>query len=185
MPASSSRVPRLQGDKMIFHQGLTTDGRMRVTSLRTRFGRVDICEEGSRVRGVVLTTDMEYAGDEPETDLARDLQRYFDGEPVDFTRYDVDLSGYTPFEVRVLQATRRIPYGAVKSYKEIAEEIGKPRAYRAVAYTLSKNRSCIVIPCHRVVGHRGDLGGFSAGIEWKENLLKLEGVLRQPGYLRA
>jgi methylated-DNA-[protein]-cysteine S-methyltransferase len=149
------------------------------------FGRVDVCESGHRVRGVVLTNDTEYQGDEPETPLAKDLLRYFDGEVVDFSRYEVDLSGYTPFEVQVLQATRRIPYGAVKSYKEIAEEIGKPRAYRAVAYTLSKNRSCIVIPCHRVVSSGGDLGGFSAGIEWKVNLLKLEGVLKEPDYLRA
>ncbi len=102
---------------------------------------------------------------------------------MDFSRYSVDLSGYTPFEVRVLQAARRIPYGEVKSYREIAEEIGKPRAYKAVAYTLDKNRSFIVIPCHRVVGSRGDLGGFGSGIEWKIRLLKLEGALTEPEYL--
>lgn len=150
---------------------------MQVTSLKTPRGRVDVCEEGRRVRGVVLTDDVEHPGEVPETPLARDLQRYFEGEPVDFSGHDVDLSGYTPFEVQVLQATRRIPYGTVVSYREIAEEIGRPRAHRAVAYTLSKNRSCVVVPCHRVVGSGGELGGFSAGIEWKVHLLKLEGVL--------
>ncbi|MFQ5837276.1 MAG: methylated-DNA--[protein]-cysteine S-methyltransferase [Thermoplasmata archaeon] len=170
---------------MIWEEGLRKVDRMKVTSLRTRFGRVDVCEEGPRVQGIVLTNDTEYQGDEPQTELSRDLLRYFEGEPVDFSRYDVDLSRYTPFEVQVLQATRRIPYGSVKSYKEIAEEIGRPRAYRAVAYTLSKNRSCIVIPCHRVVGSGGDLGGFSSGVEWKVGLLKLEGVLKEPDYLRA
>lgn len=158
---------------------------MKVTSLKTRFGRVDVCEEGSKVRGVVLTDDTNYKGDEPETDLTKDLARYFSGEPVDFSKYDVDLSGYTPFEVKVLQATRRIPYGKVRSYKEIAEEIGKPRAYRAVAYTLSKNRSCIVIPCHRVIASSGELGGFSAGMDWKVGLLRLEGALKEPDYLKA
>lgn len=158
---------------------------MKVTSLRTPFGRVDVCEEAGRARGIVLTNDTEHAGDEPVTELSKDIRRYFEGEPVDFSRYDVDLSGYTPFEVQVLQATRRIPYGSVKSYRDIAAEIGKPRAYRAVAYTLSKNRSCVVIPCHRVVGSGGDLGGFSTGIEWKVGLLKLEGVLQEPDYVRA
>ncbi len=96
---------------------------------------------------------------------------------MDFTRHEVDLSGYTPFEVQVLRATRRIPYGTVKSYREVAEEVGRSRAHRAVAYTLSKNRSCIVIPCHRVIGSGGRLGGYSAGIEWKVALLTLEGAL--------
>ncbi len=166
-------------------EGLQEEDRMNVTSLRTPFGRVDVCEEGPKVRGVVLTDDTEYKGDDPRTELSRDLLRYFEGEPVEFSSYEVDLSGYTPFEVQVLQAARRIPYGTVRSYREIAEDIGKPRAYRAVAYTLSKNRSCVVIPCHRVVSSSGDLGGFSAGIEWKVNLLKLEGVLKTPDYLRA
>lgn len=157
---------------------------MRVTSLRTAFGRVDVCEEGGEARGIVLTNDTEHPGEEPGTGLSRDLKRYFDGEEVDFMEHDVDLSGYTPFEVQVLQATRRIPYGKAKTYRELAEEIGKPRAYRAVAYTLSKNRSCVVIPCHRVVGSGGDLGGFSSGIEWKVNLLKLEGTLQDPEYLK-
>lgn len=158
---------------------------MKLTSLRTEFGRVDICEEGRRARGILLTNDTDYPGDEPETELSGDLQRYFQGEDVDFLRYDVDLTGYTPFEVQVLQATRRIPYGTVKTYKEIAEEIGKPRAYRAVAYTLSKNRSCVLVPCHRVVGSGGKLGGFGPGIEWKVSLLKLEGALKGPDYLKA
>ncbi len=156
---------------------------MKVTSLRTEFGRVDVCEEGRKARGVVLTNDTDHPGEAPGTGLAKDLARYFSGEEVDFTTYDVDLTGFTPFEVRVLQATRRIPYGKVKTYREIAEEVGKPRAYRAVAYTLSKNRSCVVIPCHRVIGSGGNLGGFGPGIEWKVSLLKLEGALQGPEYL--
>lgn len=163
---------------MIWDEPVRTVARMKVTSLKTEFGRVDVCEVGAGARGIVLTDDLEHPGEKPETDLAQDLRRYFEGERVDFTQYQVDLSGYTPFEVQVLQATRRIPYGTVKSYRDLAEEIGKPRAYRAVAYTLTKNRSCVVIPCHRVVGSNGDLGGYSAGIEWKVNLLRLEGVLQ-------
>lgn len=150
---------------------------MKVTSLETEQGRVDVCEAEGKVRGVVLTEDREGGGQEPDTPLVRDLARYFAGERVDLSGHEVDYGGYTPFEVAVLQATRRIPYGETRSYREIAEEIGKPRAYRAVAYTLSKNRSCIVVPCHRVVESSGRLGGFSAGVEWKEYLLRLEGAL--------
>ncbi|MFQ5907414.1 MAG: methylated-DNA--[protein]-cysteine S-methyltransferase [Thermoplasmata archaeon] len=152
---------------------------MKVTSLQTDLGRVDVCEEGDRVRGIVLTDDMTGSWDDPDTDLSRDLERYFAGEAVDFSNYPVDFSGYTPFEVNVLQATQRIPYGEVRSYREIAEEVGQPRAHRAVAYTLSKNRSCVVVPCHRVIRSTGRLGGFSAGIEWKVHLLRIEGVLEK------
>lgn len=149
---------------------------MKVTSLKTAWGRVDVCEEGGAVRGVVLTDDTESTGEEPGTPLSRDLARYFAGEEVDLSGYEVDYGGYTPFEVTVLKATRAIPYGETRSYREVAEEIGKPRAYRAVAYTLRKNRSCVVVPCHRVIESSGRLGGFSAGREWKEGLLRLEGA---------
>lgn len=150
---------------------------MKVTSLDTERGRVDVCEAEGKVRGVVLTEDPEGGGQEPDTPLAGDLARYFAGERVDLSPHAVDYGGYTPFEVAVLKATRTIPYGETRSYREVAEEIGKPRAYRAVAYTLSKNRSCIVVPCHRVVESSGRLGGFSAGVAWKEYLLRLEGAL--------
>ncbi|MFQ5918637.1 MAG: methylated-DNA--[protein]-cysteine S-methyltransferase [Thermoplasmata archaeon] len=158
---------------------------MKVTSLQTDFGRVDVCEAEEKVRGVVLTDDVDSAGDAPETELSRELTRYFAGEEVDFSNHPVDFSGYTPFEVKVLQATQRIPYGEVRSYRDIAETIGNPRAYRAVAYTLSKNRSCVVVPCHRVIESGGRLGGFSAGIEWKVNLLQLEGVLQEEDQAKA
>ncbi|MFQ6013631.1 MAG: methylated-DNA--[protein]-cysteine S-methyltransferase [Thermoplasmata archaeon] len=158
---------------------------MKVTSLQTDFGRVDVCEEDEKVRGVVLTDDVTTSGDEAETDLSRDLERYFGGEAVDFSNQPVDFSGYTPFEVEVLQATQLIPYGEIRSYRDIAESIGKPRAHRAVAYTLSKNRSCVVVPCHRVIESSGRLGGFSAGIEWKVNLLQLEGALQGEDQAKA
>ncbi|MFQ5920237.1 MAG: methylated-DNA--[protein]-cysteine S-methyltransferase, partial [Thermoplasmata archaeon] len=92
---------------------------MKVTSLQTAFGRVDVCEADEKVRGVVLTDDVTSPGDEPETDLSRDLERYFEGESVDFSNHPVDFSGYTPFEVQVLRATQRIPYGEVRSYRDI------------------------------------------------------------------
>src|SRR2546427_3668832 len=119
-------------------------------------------------------------GSGPEEDtaksaLAADLRRYFAGEHVDFSRYRVDLSRYTEFERAVLQETRRIPYGQTRTYGEVAKAIGRPAAARAVGLALGKNRTCILIPCHRVVATNG-LGGFSGGIRWKEDLLALEGA---------
>jgi methylated-DNA-[protein]-cysteine S-methyltransferase len=109
--------------------------------------------------------------------LQLDIDRYFEGEHVEFKGIELDMSGYTSFERDVLTATRKIPFGRTVSYREIAEDIGRPRAFRAVGNALGKNRTAIVVPCHRVIQSDGELGGFGAGVEWKKRLLKLEGVL--------
>ncbi len=81
----------------------------------------------------------------------------------------------TDFQLHVYYALQTIPYGQVVTYKELAEEIGHPRAYRAVANALAANPLPIILPCHRVVASKG-LGGYSPGIEIKKFLLSLEGV---------
>ena len=72
---------------------------------------------------------------------------------------------------------KKIKYGNYKTYKDIACEIGNKLAFRAVGNALNKNPFPIVVPCHRVLASNGSLGGFSAGIEWKKYLLKLEGII--------
>jgi len=109
--------------------------------------------------------------------IAKDLLRYFSGEAVNFGGYEVDLSRFTEFQRRVYEATRRIPAGELRTYGEIARDIGKPGASRAVGNALGQNPACIVIPCHRVVASGGGLGGFTGGLEWKRRLLRLEGSL--------
>ena len=108
--------------------------------------------------------------------VINDIKMYFKGNNVDFTKYDVDLSKLTDFERDVLNETRKIPYGTVKTYTGLAEMVGRPKAVRAVGNALRKNPVPIVIPCHRVVGKNG-VGGYSSGRGIKEKLLKLEGVL--------
>ncbi|MBE9573089.1 MAG: MGMT family protein [Proteobacteria bacterium] len=88
----------------------------------------------------------------------------------------IDLSSYTDFEVSVLEETRKIPYGKTKTYADIAKAIGKPKAARAVGNALGKNKTPILIPCHRVVKSDGGPGGFSMGLEWKKKLLKMEEI---------
>ena len=80
----------------------------------------------------------------------------------------------TPFQSRVLEALRAIPYGEVRSYKQIAEAIGSPKAMRAVGNANGNNPLAIFIPCHRVVGSNGALTGFGGGLEAKQYLLGLE-----------
>jgi methylated-DNA-[protein]-cysteine S-methyltransferase len=85
----------------------------------------------------------------------------------------------SPFAVAVVQAARRIPVGETRSYGQLAMAAGRPRAARAVGRVMARNRTPLLIPCHRVVGSGGKLGGFSAidGLRMKERLLQLEAAL--------
>ncbi|MGQ9513101.1 methylated-DNA--[protein]-cysteine S-methyltransferase [Thermodesulfitimonas sp.] len=107
--------------------------------------------------------------------LAQLLKVYFNGGAVTFGEIPVDFTGYTPFQVRVLQFIRAVPYGTVVTYGAVAAALGRPGAARAVGQALARNRTPVVVPCHRVVG-RGWGGGFAGGLRWKEELLHLEGV---------
>ena len=80
----------------------------------------------------------------------------------------------TPFQNKVLAALNLIPFGKVRSYKQIAETIGSPKAVRAVGSANGNNPIAIFIPCHRVVGSNGALTGFGGGLDAKRYLLSLE-----------
>ena len=103
--------------------------------------------------------------------LRRDLCRYFSGENVDFSKYDVEIK--SDFAKRVLDRVRLIEFGKVKTYGELAKEL--KTAPIAVGQALKANPAPVIIPCHRVISSRG-IGGFSQGIEIKIELLKHEGV---------
>ena len=81
----------------------------------------------------------------------------------------------TPFQVRVWNALRRIPYGETCSYEKLAWAVGAPGAQRAVGHANGQNRLAILIPCHRVVNKDGKLGGYGGGLWRKQLLLELEG----------
>jgi methylated-DNA-[protein]-cysteine S-methyltransferase len=89
------------------------------------------------------------------------------------------LTGLTDFQQRVVRECRRIPYGHTLAYGELAVRAGSPHAARAVGGVMARNRIALVIPCHRVVGSAGKLGGYSApdGIRMKTRLLELEGAI--------
>jgi methylated-DNA-[protein]-cysteine S-methyltransferase len=108
--------------------------------------------------------------------VRRQLGEYFAG---DRRRFDVPIDWrlVQGFSGNVLRATARIPFGAVSSYREVAAEAGSPNAYRAAGNALGSNPIPIVVPCHRVLHSGGGLGGYTGGLERKEYLLRLEGVL--------
>ncbi|MEO0074918.1 MAG: methylated-DNA--[protein]-cysteine S-methyltransferase [candidate division WOR-3 bacterium] len=104
------------------------------------------------------------------------LKDYFQGKRVNFN-IKYYLSGLSDFTQKVLYETKKVGYGELVTYREIAERIGNPKASRAVGQALSKNPLPIVIPCHRVIRSDKSLGGYKAGLKWKKILLKLENNL--------
>ncbi|MEX2175949.1 MAG: methylated-DNA--[protein]-cysteine S-methyltransferase [Pirellulaceae bacterium] len=111
--------------------------------------------------------------------LADRLAGYATGEVVSFDDVPLDLSHLTPFGQRVVRACRKIGRGKTRTYGDLAAAVGSPGASRAVGSVMAKNRLPIVIPCHRVVGSAGSLGGFSApeGLSMKRRMLALEGTV--------
>jgi methylated-DNA-[protein]-cysteine S-methyltransferase len=109
------------------------------------------------------------------TDEVQQISEYLLGERETFD-LPIDWSGLTPFQEKALRATYDIPYGEVKTYGEIASQLGNPRAARAVGRAEATNPMPLVIPCHRVIGADGGLHGYGAGqgLETKAWLLKLE-----------
>ena len=105
-----------------------------------------------------------------EVDL---LQAYFKGKQVDFD-FPLDLCSGTPFQIMVWNKLREIPYGEGRSYKWVAEQIGNPRAARAVGMANNKNPLPPVIPCHRVIGSDGTLTGYASGLHVKKYLIEME-----------
>ena len=102
----------------------------------------------------------------------RQLDEYFAGKRKAF---DIQLCLVgTDFQHKVWNALRSIPYGSTKSYKDIAQCIGKPKAVRAVAGAIGANAISILIPCHRVIGSDHSLTGYAGGLEAKRGLLGME-----------
>lgn len=110
----------------------------------------------------------------PFLSLIEELSQYMDGKRREFS-IGYTLTG-TPFQREVWKRVSQIPFGLVKSYREIAFEVNSPRAFRAVGNALANNKLPIIIPCHRVISTGGKLGGFGGGIELKKMLLTHEGV---------
>ncbi|MFM2484198.1 methylated-DNA--[protein]-cysteine S-methyltransferase [Celerinatantimonas yamalensis] len=102
------------------------------------------------------------------------LNEYLAGKRTRFT-LPVVMTG-TPFQRSVWQALMTIPFGETRTYQQLANAIGHPRAVRAVGAANGRNPISIIVPCHRVIGSNGKLTGYAGGVERKAALLQLEGV---------
>lgn len=103
---------------------------------------------------------------------ASQIEQYLAGKRRDF---DVPLDvKATPFQRKVWDVLLRIPYGETKTYAEVARQVGKPKAVRAVGAANGRNPVSILVPCHRVIASGGSLQGYSGGLEKKRRLLELE-----------
>lgn len=125
-----------------------------VASLRSEFPNAGL-KRASEVSPFAAAMLEHVTGERPEIDLPLDIRA-------------------TAFQLRVWRALKQIPYGETRSYSEVAESIGAPRAARAVARACATNPVALAIPCHRVVRNDGSLGGYGFGVERKEVLLATE-----------
>ena len=109
---------------------------------------------------------------------AKELREYLNGKRTAFT-IPIDWSPFTQFQREALQAVFRIPYGETRTYIDIAREIDRPHAYRAVGAANAMKPMPIIVPCHRVIGMDGKLHGYGGGegLPTKEWLLRLEGAV--------
>lgn len=104
------------------------------------------------------------------------FEKYFSGSGTGaFDHLKIDLHG-TPFQKKVWTELLKIEYGTTKTYKEVAEAIGSPKAVRAVGTAIGQNPLPIIIPCHRVINTNGKLGGFTGGLDKKIKLLEIENI---------
>lgn len=126
-------------------------------------------ENPKRVRQAELVEQLDHP---ILLDAQQQLNEYFQGQLQSF-ELPLDFEG-TEFQKKVWQALLNIPFGETRSYRQIAEQVGSPKAVRAVGAANGQNPISIIAPCHRVIGSGGKLVGFAGGLDNKEILLKLE-----------
>jgi len=142
-----------------------------------KFCNLFIAEENEAICNILLKIDKTPAGfEKQETPLikeaANQLEEYFNGKRNKFN-LPLVLHG-TVFQEKVWKALQTIPFGETCSYGKLAAMIGNPKACRAAGMANNRNPIMIVIPCHRVIGHDGNLTGYAGGLELKQKLLELE-----------
>jgi methylated-DNA-[protein]-cysteine S-methyltransferase len=145
-----------------------------LTLAATDDGLAAILWENDRPGRVPLDVVAEANGHPVLVETERQLKEYFAGRRRRFA-LKLDLAG-TEFQRSVWSALQTIPFGVTRSYAQIAEQVGRPGAARAVGAANGRNPVSIVAPCHRVVGSSGALTGFAGGLEIKAQLLAFEGA---------
>lgn len=142
----------------------------------TKFGLITLIVSEAGLKRIVLKklrVHIEKSENEILKQARNEIKSYLKGEIFKFS-IPLDLSEITDFQSEVYKQVRLVPYGTTVSYTELATRLGSPEKRRAVGMALARNPLPIVIPCHRIVRLDKSLGGFTGGLEWKKNLLKIE-----------
>ena len=134
--------------------------------------KIGAAEEKVILVGIVSKQDEPNQPTALSAEVYRQLQEYFAGKRTVFT-VPYALNG-TSFQQAVWTQIAKIPYGQTAAYKDIAQAIDKPRAFQATGRAVGANPLAIIIPCHRVIGSKGELTGYAFGLEMKKSLLNLE-----------
>ena len=155
---------------------------MNTLTLSTPIGDLQLVSDGQNLVRIVFPGQHQQLGGDSQEDAvlaraAKQLGEFFDGRR---RHFDLPLAASgTQFQREVWSQLTKIPFGEVRSYRDIAAEIGRPTAVRAVGAANGRNPLPIVVPCHRVIGADGSLTGFAGGLERKRQLLVLEGYLEE------
>ena len=144
----------------------------RLTLVASERGLAAVLWENDDPNRVRLGPRRENRTDRTLVETARQLEAYFAGR---LKRFELPLDFHgTPFQKSVWEALLTIPFGETRSYADIARQVGRPTAFRAVGAANGKNPISIIAPCHRVIGSGGDLTGFAGGLAAKRMLLGIE-----------
>ena len=148
---------------------VTSDSGLKAITLPLK-SEVDALEEAARL-----------GGDEPAdvaeaTMLTAAMRALVSGRPLE-GELSLDWEGITPFRREVLEECARIPAGETRTYRWLAEQVGRPRGARAVGRVMATNPWPLLVPCHRVVGSDGTLHGYGGGLPMKDALLRAEGAI--------
>lgn len=172
------------------HKNWGEDTMRTYTMVNTAIGHLYLVIENQKLAAVhigeedfLASEDTKSLKKDPSNELlqeaARQVKEYFSGDRTKF-ELPLDYVG-TQFQLDVWNQLCEIPFGVTKSYQEIAESIGRPKAVRAVGQANKANKLPIIIPCHRVIGKNQTLTGYAGTrTDIKEMLLRLEGVLFKP-----
>ncbi len=144
--------------------------------INTKLGKILIVEEKNEIIEIQINdenkNDIVIKNTEILNKTAKQLEEYLSGKR---KKFDIPLNPQgTDFNKKVWKALLTIPYGQVKTYKQIAEQIENPKAFRAVGMANHNNPIPILIPCHRVIGTNGKMIGYALGLKMKKFLLELE-----------
>lgn len=149
-------------------------------AFKSPIGLIRVFETNGKVSGIDIAVSgvKATASTSKILNLAKtELEEYFDGKLTKFS-FPMDLNSGTEFQRSVWKEIQKIKFGQVKTYKDIAEAIGKPLAARAVGGAVGSNPIPLAVGCHRVLGASGKITGYSGGkgLPTKRILLKLEGI---------